>query len=161
MTASKAQLESAMQTAWDAGCDPFEDPAVLTLLEAHPELLEAAAKWHHSVRSLQQLPLPTADASPSSRATTARPRMPWLAAGVVAAAAAFFLWPHETSRQPAQPERPTLRVLQSQLTQRVEHHGSACRVRETQYTTTTTAHEPGRLFLASRLVQRSQTSLTR
>lgn len=161
MSASNHQLEAAMQSAWDRGHDPFADTNVLALLDAQPELLEQAAQWRASVHKLQQLPahLPTATTprSPASPIPLA-----WLATAIAAAVLALLWWPQRLPIEaPGQPAQPQLRVLQSSITQRVEHHGSACSVREVRLRAATQQTSSGRFQLTTQLVQRTQTSLTR
>ena len=176
MSASDNQLEAAMQSAWDRGHDPFEDAHVLALLEAQPERLEQAAQWRSSVSSLRELttvapavPQPATAQPATAQPATPQPATPqpttrpqpivWLTTAVAAAMLAMWLWP--TTPPTEQPTRPQLRVLQSSLTQRIEHHGSACSVREVRHHTHTPPTTVGDFQLTSQLVQRTQTSLTR
>lgn len=154
---STSQLESCMQTAWDHGPDPFEDEQVLALLDQQPELLEAAALWRNSVTALT-----TAGAPAETPHRTSRRLWPLLAASATLAASlvAYTAWPNSDA-PPAHDTRPTPRVLHTTLTQRIEHHGSACSVNEfhVEVLAPPTAMRPHNPKLLSRVVQTTRTSL--
>lgn len=154
---SASQLESCMQAAWDHGRDPFEDEQVLALLDQHPELLEAAATWRNSIAVLPTVQTPVAAAPRTSRRL-----WPLLAASAAVAASlvSYNAWP-SSDAPPAPNTRPTSRVLQTTLTQRIEHHGSACSVHEfrIEVIAPPTAERPHNPKLLSRVVQTTRTSL--
>ncbi|MFT4516236.1 MAG: hypothetical protein ACI89X_001522 [Planctomycetota bacterium] len=154
---SAAQLETCMQAAWDNGRDPFEDQHVLALLDQHPALLEAAATWRNSVAVL-----PTVGAPAETPPRSSRRLWPLLVASTTLAASllTFTAWP--SSNAPSTHDtRPTLRVLQTTLTQRIEHHGSACSVHEfnMEVIAPPTAERPYNPMLLSRVAQTTRTSL--
>ncbi len=47
-------FETQVQTCWDRGEDPVDDPLIASYLEEHPEELERFATWRASVTRLPQ-----------------------------------------------------------------------------------------------------------
>lgn len=180
---TRERLQQHMQAAWDQGNDPFQDERVLTLLEEQPELLEHAARWRQSVAALRDAALHDAALRDAAlepaveRTTTARPgRRPVPARRMLLAAAAalaaVLAWPRadDAPRTPAQENEttstgsPPPRFLQTTLTRRIEHHGSACSVQQFSVETSAVpeaAPDEPRLPILTRIARTERTSLAR